>query len=217
MLNKFNHKGLYAITDKEITGLSHIEIVSEILEGGGKLIQLREKSLLTGDFYQTALQAVTLARRKGASLIINDRVDIALMVEADGVHLGQDDLDPEKARSLLGQDAIIGLSTHSLAQAILADKRPIDYIAVGPIFPTLTKPEASAEEGGYIGLELLFKVCQLVSKPVVAIGGITLNTAKDVLETGASAVAVISDLLKYDSIRQRTNKFLIELEPFTKI
>lgn len=217
MLNKFNHKGLYSITDREIARLNHTEIVMEILEGGAKLIQLREKSLPTGDFYQTALQAVTLARRKGASLIINDRVDIALMVEADGVHLGQDDLEPKKARSLLGQDAIIGLSTHSLAQAILADKCPIDYIAVGPIFPTLTKPEACAEEGDYIGLELLFKICQLVSKPVVAIGGITLNTAKDVLETGASCVAIISDLLKYGNISERTNRFLIELEPFTKI
>ncbi len=211
--DSFDHKGLYAITDRVIAKGSHTEIVASILAGGGRLIQLREKDLPTGDFYQAAILSVKIAHQKGACLIINDRVDIAQMTRADGVHLGQDDLSPEKARLILGENAIIGLSTHSLTQALIADKLPIDYIAVGPIFPTLTKPEASVSvDSGQVGLNLLQEVCQKVSKPVVAIGGITLERASAVLKTGACAVAVISDLLKYNDIGQRTTTFLEKLK-----
>ena len=213
LFNSFKHKGLYAITDRVIAKNNHTEIVASILAGGGRLIQLREKDLSTRDFYQSAILSVEMAHQKGACLIINDRVDIAQMTGADGVHLGQDDLSPEKARLILGENAIIGLSTHSLTQALIADKLPIDYIAVGPIFPTLTKPEASANvDSGQVGLNLLEEVCQKVSKPVVAIGGITLERASAVLKTGAIAVAIISDLLKYNNISQRTATFLEKLK-----
>jgi len=211
--NRFKHKGLYAITDREIAKSSHPEIVRAILSGGGSLIQLREKDFSTRDFYEAAKLSLAIAHQKGACLIINDRVDIAQMIGADGVHLGQDDLSPEKARLILGENAIIGLSTHSLTQALVADKLPVDYIAVGPIFTTLTKPEASQSViNGQVGLDLLYEVCCKVSKPVVAIGGITLETAPAVLKTGASAVAVISDLLKHNNISERTATFLEKLK-----
>jgi thiamine-phosphate pyrophosphorylase len=212
MLNKFGHNSLYAITDREIAGLEHPQIVSEFLVGGAKVIQLREKKASTKDFYEAALESVKLTKQKGACLIINDRVDIAEMVGADGVHLGQDDIAPEKARLILGDSAIIGISTHSMEQALIADKLPVDYIAVGPIFPSLTKPEASDSVlDKQIGLKLLEDVCKLVTKPVVAIGGITLDNALSVLATGAGLVAVISDLAKYGNISQRTSKFLEKL------
>lgn len=213
MLSKFQHKGLYAITDREISGYDHPKIVSEFLAGGAKIIQLREKQLSTKEFYEAALESVKLTKQKDACLIINDRVDIAQMVGADGVHLGQDDIAPEKARLILGENAIIGLSTHSMEQALAADKLPIDYIALGPVFPSLTKPEASDNVSGkQIGLKLLEEVCKVVSKPVVAIGGITLDNALLVLSAGASALAVISDLAKYGNISQRTKKFLENLQ-----
>lgn len=203
---------LYAITDRKIAGKSHEEIVAEIVKGGGKLIQLREKDLCARAFLSAATAAVEIAHAAGARLIVNDRVDIARLSGADGVHLGQDDLDPEKARSILGQDAIIGLSTHSLAQALIAEKMPVDYIAIGPVFRTETKAEASAGvTGGQVGLELVRAVRAAVTKPLVAIGGITLERAADVIAAGAGSVAVISDLLKHGDIERRTEIFLTRL------
>jgi thiamine-phosphate pyrophosphorylase len=206
-------KRLYAITDTAVAGLSHEKIVEAIIGGGGRLIQLREKELPARDFYRAAEAAVERAHACGARLIINDRADIAKLVGADGVHLGQDDLAPDKARVLLGEDAIIGVSTHSLEQAKIADQLPVDYIAVGPIYRSITKPSASASVlGGQVGLELLRAVKAAVSKPVVAIGGITINNASEVLCAGADSVAVISDLLKYDNIKLRTRKFLEKID-----
>lgn len=200
---------LYAVTDTALAGCSHEEIVERIISGGGRLIQFREKNLPARDFHQAASACVRRAHEKGARLIVNDRVDIAKLVGADGVHLGQDDMAPKKARAILGPDAIIGFSTHSMEQALEADRLPVDYIAVGPIFRTDTKPEASAGvAGGQVGLELLRAVRAAVDKPLVAIGGITIDNAVEVLRAGAQAVAVISDLLKHGSIEQRTRRFL---------
>lgn len=212
MWQKIPHHGLYSITDCLLAQRSHAEIVSALVAGGARLIQLREKRQAAGAFYADAQEAVMIAHQAGATIIINDRVDIAALVGADGVHLGQEDMHPEKARSLLGENAIIGLSTHSLAQAQIANRLPIDYIAVGPIFPTETKKSASQNvPGGQIGLDLLYKVSTIVDKPIVAIGGITLANACAVRNAGASAVAVISDLLKHDNIEKRTREFIDKL------
>jgi thiamine-phosphate pyrophosphorylase len=212
MSKVFPYSSLYAITDTIIAGCRHEEIVAAVAQGGGRLVQLREKDASTRDFYHSAQAAVAVARAANLCLIINDRVDIAMMVGADGVHLGQDDLSPEKARSLLGEDAIIGLSTHSLAQALAADLLPVDYIAVGPIFRTETKIEASVGvSGGQVGLDLLRAVRAAVNKPVVAIGGISLARAPSVLRAGADSVAVISDLLKHGNIAARTGEFIDSL------
>src|SRR5215475_7874566 len=130
---------IYPITDTTISGLSHSEQIERLAAGGAKLIQLREKRASPREFYRMALDAMITARRLGVQIIVNDRVDIAIAVDADGVHLGQDDLPPERARLLIGDSRIIGFSTHSLEQALAADLAPVDYLAIGPIFQTASK------------------------------------------------------------------------------
>jgi thiamine-phosphate pyrophosphorylase len=189
--------------------LSHAEQVARLIDGGATLIQLREKHDSPREFYREAEEALSLARARGARLIINDRVDIALALGADGVHLGQDDLPPEAARQLLGSRAIIGYSTHHLEQAREAARRPIDYIAIGPIFPTSSKENPDP----VVGLEGLRRVRRVTGRiPLVAIGGINLENARAALDAGADAVAVISALLVHPSeITSRTREFLESL------
>ena len=181
----------YPITDRSLSGRSHAEQVVEFATRGMRIIQLREKLLPSGDFYREAEQAMLVARSHGIKVLINDRVDIALAVNADGVHLGQDDLPVEAARRLLGNNVIIGLSTHNLAQARLAARLPIDYLAIGPIFATSTK-DSSNPAVALTGLTAVRKA--LPGIPIVAIGGINRANRDAVLAAGADAVAVISDL-----------------------
>lgn len=184
---------LYPITDTRLSGLSHAEQVARFADGGATFIQLREKHLSPREFYKAAEEALAVARARRVRLIINDRVDIALALGADGVHLGQDDLPPAAARELLGQQAIIGFSTHMVEQAQKAARLPVDYIAIGPIFNTSSKENPDA----VVGLDGLRRVRQAIGPmPLVAIGGITLETAPAVLNTGADSLAVISLLLK---------------------
>ena len=182
---------LYPLTDRQLSGLSHAEQVLQLSAGGATLVQLREKVLSPLEFYGEAEAALRVARELGVKIIINDRVDIALALQADGVHLGQDDLRPEVARRLLGAAAIIGYSTHSLKQAQLAAQMPIDYIAIGPIFATSTK-QASDPTVGLEGLRLARQA--VGSIPLVAIGGITRDTSQDVISAGADAIALIRDI-----------------------
>lgn len=182
---------LYPLTDRRLSGLSHSQQLSHLSKGGATIVQLREKTLSPLEFYREATEAIRIARASSLKVIINDRVDIALALKADGVHIGQDDLPPQSARELLGPHVIIGFSTHNLQQAILSTRMPIDYIAIGPIFPTATKesPEPT------VGLEGLTQVRQAVNDiPLVAIGGITSENRQDVLDAGADAVALISDI-----------------------
>lgn len=198
---------LYAITDARLSGLSHAEQVARLAEGGATLIQLREKHASPREFYWEAQEAVRVARARGVTLIVNDRADIALALKADGVHLGQDDLDPEAARRLLGDDFIIGYSTHNLAQLEEAARLPVNYVAFGPIFPTRTKENPDAS----VGLELLARARAVLPPaiPLVAIGGITREHARSALASGADSVAVVSALLfEPDGIAQRTREFL---------
>jgi thiamine-phosphate pyrophosphorylase len=180
----------YAITDTGLSNCSHAEIVAQLLAGGARLIQLRDKEASAKDLFEAAQACLKLTRAAGATLIINDRVDIAMAADADGVHLGQDDLAVDEARALLGPQKIIGVSTHSPVQVEAALRTSADYIAVGPIFPTATK----AHPDPIVGLELLRQARALTSLPLVAIGGITLATAAEVIVTGANSVAVISAL-----------------------
>ena len=183
---------VYPLTDVQLSGLSHAEQVRRLSEGGASLIQLREKRSPALQFYEYASAAVVVAAERGVRLIINDRVDVALAVGAHGVHLGQDDMPPEAARRLLGPEAIIGYSTHSVAQAVEARTLPVDYIAIGPIFQTATKSDSFP----VLGLEGLRAVREaLGTAPLVAIGGITATNASQVIEAGADSVAVISALL----------------------
>jgi thiamine-phosphate pyrophosphorylase len=195
---------LYPITDARITGLSHAEQIERLAAGGATLIQLREKFAAPREFHQSALEAMKVARRLGVQIIINDRVDIAMAVAADGVHLGQDDLPPERVRALLGQSRIIGFSTHSLKQALEADSAPVDYIAIGPVFQTSTKEKPDP----VVGLEALGEIKRHVSKPLVAIGGITLDRAQEVIAAGADSLAIISDLYVTGDIAGRALEYL---------
>src|ERR1041384_8204288 len=201
---------LYPITDGAHT-LTHAEQVARLCAGGATLIQLRDKHATPREFYAAAEAALSVARAHGARLIVNDRADIALALQAAGVHLGQDDLDPTAARRLLGPRAIIGHSTHNLAQAESAAHLPVDYIAIGPVFATRTK----ANPAPVVGLEGVARVRAALpaNLPLVAIGGITLENAHAVLAAGADSVAVVSALLNEpELIAARTAKFWHSLE-----
>jgi len=189
---KFRLPLIYPITDTQISGLSHSEQVALLADGGATFVQLREKNRSPLDFYNEAQAALTIAKQRGVQLVINDRADIALALDAAGVHLGQDDLPPDAARKLLGDDFIIGYSTHNVRQAIAAASLPVDYVAIGPIFQTSSK----ANPDPTVGLDGLRAVREATGKtPVVAIGGITLDNAASVIEAGADSVAIISGLL----------------------
>ncbi len=183
---------VYPITDTRLTGLSHAAQVEKLIRGGAKFIQLREKHAAPQNFYDDAESAIEIARQSGVTIIINDRVDIALALKADGVHLGQDDLPPAKAREILGEKAIIGFSTHSPQQAIEAVLFPVDYIAIGPVFATQTKENPDE----IVGIEGVKRVRAAIGDfPLVAIGGITPENFRDVFRTGVDSLAVIKSVL----------------------
>jgi thiamine-phosphate pyrophosphorylase len=183
---------IYPITDTRISSLTHTQQVKRLIYGGATLIQLRDKTSSARAFYTDALTAVRIARAAGAKVIINDRVDVALALGADGVHLGQTDLPVSMARQLLGADTIIGYSTHDLDQVRTALGLPIDYLAFGPIFRTRSKENPDP----VVGLENLSAVKSLAgSMPLVAIGGIDRSTVTAVITAGTDSAAIISDIL----------------------
>jgi len=200
---------IYPITDRRLTGLSHAEQVKKLIDGGAKFIQLREKHASPKDFYDDAKSAIEIARRGGVKIIINDRVDIALALRADGVHLGQDDLPPAKARKILGENAFIGFSTHRVRQAVEAVRLPVDYVAIGPVFATQTK-ENPDEIVGVRGVE---RVREAIGDfPLVAIGGINSQNFREVFEAGADSLAVIKAVLSPSaSIKENLQAFFSTL------
>ena len=205
---RFEIPKLYPITDTGISGMSHAAQIEQLAAGGATFIQIREKRMSPREFYLAGLEAMSVARKLGVRIIVNDRVDIALAIKADGVHLGQTDLPPDRARFLLGESRIVGYSTHTLEQALAADLTPVDYLAIGPVFDTSTKENPDP----IVGLEMMDVIRSRINKPLVAIGGITLATARSVIEAGADSVAVISNLLSVGNISERTKAYL-ELLP----
>lgn len=197
---------IYPITDASLSKLSHAVQVERLIAGGAKIIQLREKHGAALDFFADALRSLEIARARDVKIIINDRVDLALAVRADGVHLGQDDLPPIEARRILGEKAIVGFSTHTVEQAVEAIKLPVDYIAVGPVFPTETKENPDA----VVGIETIKTVRAAIGGfPLVAIGGINFRNFREVLNAGADSVAIVSDLLaEPDKISETFERFL---------
>ena len=192
---------LYAIADA--TFGDPVKLAGLLFQGGARLLQVRNKRGSVRDLLGQVEAILRLAPPE-ARVLVNDRVDVALLSCAHGVHLGQDDLPIEHARSVLGNEAVIGFSTHNPDQARRADESPIDYIAVGPIFPTHTKESPDP----VLGLEGLQEISRMVRKPIVAIGGITLERASAVFAAGATSVAVISDLLKAGDIVDRTKLWI---------
>jgi thiamine-phosphate pyrophosphorylase len=182
---------IYPITDTELSGMPHSAQVDELTAAGAILVQIREKRRLPGDYFEDALAAVRIAHERGALILINDRVDLALALGADGVHLGQDDLPPDAARRILGANAIIGFSTHTAVQVRAAVALPIDYAAIGPAFPTSTKDDPDE----VVGTEGI-RAARLIAgtMPLVAIGGIGPENIARTIRAGADSAAVISSL-----------------------
>ena len=195
---------LYAILDPEQTkGRAAETVLRELLEGGIRLIQLRAKAMTPVDFLRLACTTRTLTRSYDCRLIVNDRVDIALACEADGVHLGQEDLPLHAARKLMGE-RIIGISTHSTEQAKEAGDGGADYIGFGPMFGTTTKATGYSARGP----AMLRQVREAVKVPIVAIGGITEGNVNEVWQAGADSAAIISDLLGADDIAEKVKRIL---------
>jgi thiamine-phosphate pyrophosphorylase len=208
----FDLPKLYPITDRRLSGLTHAGQVARLCEGGARLVQLREKYLPARAFCAEVSEALKVARSFGARLIVNDRADVAMVVGADGVHLGQDDMPPRAARLVLGDEKLVGCSTHGVEQALAAAELPVDYVAIGPVFDTSSKENPNPS----VGLEGVWRVRAAVGRAVklVAIGGITLETAPSVLEAGADSVAVIGALLNTSDpaeITRRTRDLLARL------
>jgi thiamine-phosphate diphosphorylase len=197
---------VYPITDRRLSGLSHTEQIRRLIAGGATFIQLREKELPTGEFFEDAAEAVRVAHAAGVAVLINDRVDIAICAGADGVHLGQDDMPVDAARRLLGEDKIIGYSTHSVEQAVAARVLPVDHIAIGPVFATSTKDDTSP----VVGLDGVRAVRSAIGNvPLVAIGGIQAENMGDVLAAGADSVAMIGSIVSApDEIERRIRRLL---------
>ncbi len=196
---------LYAILDPDQTrGRPVIGILQGLLKGGARLIQLRAKEMGSKELFHLARQARELCHESGCLFIVNDRVDIALACQADGVHLGQEDLPLEVARKLMGREKIVGVSTHDLAQAREAERGGAAYIGFGPIFGTATK------ETGYNarGLETLREIRQAVRIPIVAIGGISEDNVARVWEAGADSAAMISDLMRAEDVEGKARRIL---------
>jgi thiamine-phosphate pyrophosphorylase len=189
-------------------GWAPLDLARAFLDGGARLLQIRAKNLGSGPLLTLCEDVVQAASPYHASLIVNDRADIAAIAQAAGVHVGQEDLAPVDVRRLVGPEAIVGFSTHTVAQIEYARHEPISYLAIGPVFGSRTK------DTGYsaVGLDLVSAAARLVAPlPVVAIGGITLETAASVIEAGAASVAVIGDLVATDNPRGRVAAYLQRL------
>lgn len=189
---------LYAVTDRHWLGDRTLyDVVRESLEGGVTFLQLREKDLDEGTFFDEAVKLQAMAKDYGVPFVINDNVDIAIKMNADGVHVGQHDMEAGDVRALIGPDKILGVSAQTVDQAVLAEKRGADYLGVGAVFPTGSKDDADD-----VSFETLKAICRAVSIPVVAIGGITLENTPDLAGSGICGIAVISAIYARDNIKE---------------
>src|SRR6266550_1087561 len=195
---------LYAMLDPEQTrGRAAETVLRELLAGGVSILQLRVKSLAPSDFFALARRARVETQARCCKLIINDRADIALACDADGVHLGQDDLPLAAGRKLMGEK-IVGISTHNIEQAREAERNGADYIGFGPMFGTSTKNTGFAPRG----IEMLRQIRAEVKLPIVAIGGINEQNVQQVWQAGAGSAAIISDILGTDDVLSKTKRII---------
>ena len=199
---------LYAILDPILTAQPLQQVAESLVAAGVELIQLRDKRSPAGVVFRNVKEMDARFASSRVRIIVNDRPDIAAIVGAGGVHVGQDDLPVEAARQICGDGLWVGVSTHNLAQLRYADRTSADYIAVGPIFPTATKNNPDP----VVGVDFLRAARQLTRKPLVAIGGITVESAADVFRAGADSVAVIRDLLVARDPAQRAHAYLAAAE-----
>jgi thiamine-phosphate pyrophosphorylase len=200
----------YPVLDSALVerrGMGLAAAAGAILDGGARILQLRHKGHFSRDVFSEAQRVADMCRRAGALFVINDRADMAMLLDCP-LHVGQDDLPPEAARKLIGIERVLGFSTHNETQLRAAGSEPVDYVAFGPIFGTASKQNPDP----VVGVEELRRVRLLTEKPLVAIGGITRATACDVIDAGADAVAVIGDLMPEEcstaALRGRTEEWL---------
>jgi thiamine-phosphate pyrophosphorylase len=192
---------LYAIADASFG--DPVRLAESLFNGGAQLVQVRNKNGSARELLEQVERILKLAPPE-AQIIVNDRVDVALIAGAAGVHLGQTDLPPAEARRILGDERVIGFSTHHLQQLIEANDFPVDYVALGPIFPTVTKENPDP----VVGIRQLAEACKMSRKPVVAIGGIQLERAQEVLNAGVASIAVIRDVLDTPNIVSRVQQWI---------
>lgn len=191
---------LYAVTDRSwLNGKTLYEQVEEAIKGGATFIQLREKKLDEESFLGEAIELQKLCRKYNIPFVINDNVDIAKKINADGVHVGQRDMEAGNVRAILGNDKILGVSAQTVEQALIAEKQGADYVGVGAVFPTGSK--ADAEDVSY---ETLKEICEAVNIPVVAIGGISADNVLTLKDSGISGIAVISAIFAAEDIESAT-------------
>ncbi len=197
---------LYAVTDRHwLNGETLYSQVEKALKGGATFIQLREKKLDEGSFLEEAKEIQKLCKEYNVPFVINDNVEIAKKINADGVHVGQSDMEAQNVREILGDDKIIGVSAQTVEQALLAEKHGADYLGVGAVFKTGSKDDA--EEVSHDELE---RICKAVSIPVIAIGGITHNNVKELAGRGIVGIAVISAIFAQKDIENATKELKTE-------
>ena len=193
---------LYAVTDRSWLGEQTLyEQVEEALKGGATFVQLREKELDEETFLKEAIEIKELCRRYRVPFVINDNVEIACKMDADGVHVGQSDMEAGDVRAILGKDKILGVSAQTVEQAVLAEKRGADYLGVGAVFHTGSKADADD-----VSHETLRAICEAVNIPVIAIGGIGLHNVQELKGSGICGVAVISAIFGAEHIRRATEE-----------
>ncbi len=204
----FLHKiRLYVLISSNIATKSVIETTRLVIDGGANAIQLREKTISDREFITLAEKIRDITTKNGTLLIINDRVHIAREINADGIHLGQQDMNALEARNIVGDKKIIGVSTHSVIQAKQAQKDGADYIAIGPIYPTKTKDYEPS-----VGIQIIREISEAVNIPFIAIGAITLDNLDEVLKAGASRIAVCSAIIGSKDIYSSTKQFKEKLD-----
>ncbi len=197
---------LYLITEEKLSaGRSTLEVVKEAVAGGVDVIQLREKNLPLRARFSLGLEIRKIARQAGIDFIVNDRVDLALALDADGVHLGQDDFPVKEARKILGEDKIIGISGYTLKEMELAESGGADYLGVGAVFSTNSKQVDRAKDG--IGTSGIRRISEKSRLPIVAIGGLNKDNCGKVIESGADTISVISAITKAINISEETSLF----------
>ncbi len=199
---------LYVILDAGMLTEPAGEFAQKLVDAGVRLLQYRNKMAPARELWNESRVIAGVMSRAEGTFLVNDRPDVAYLAGADGVHVGQEDLDVEQARAVVGPERWVGVSTHNLEQFEQAAKSSADYIAVGPIFPTSSK----ANPDPVVGTELLRRVRSFTTKPIVAIGGITLERAPEVLAAGADSVAVISDILKARNPAEKAREYLQRLD-----
>lgn len=211
MISK-NDMLLYAVTDRSwLNGATLYEQVEAALKGGATFVQLREKKLDEAHFLEEAVQIKELCKRYHVPFVINDNVEIALAMDADGVHVGQSDMEAGDVRARLGADKIIGVSAHNVEEALLAQQRGADYLGVGAVFPTGSKDDAAV-----MSHETLKAICKAVSIPVVAIGGIGAHNVMELSGSGVCGIAVISAIFAQKDIETATAKLKMMAEQMVK-